>query len=101
MTQVAGVKCYAAISRSASNFILSSVGNAGSSYVATLRRECNATAAAATDVTHNCEYTQSKSGSNRTFSVFTHAPAAGAVTLASFSFAAAGGTGTFFVDVVF
>lgn len=57
--------------------------------------------AAATSMTHMCAYTYTLSGSNRTITALTYAPAAGAVSLTPFSFASAGNTGTFFVDVTF
>lgn len=102
ITQIAGVKCNAAISRSGTSFVVNSLaGGAGASWIFEMLRHCNATTAAATDMTHNCAYTYTASGSNRTVTVFTHAPAAGSVSLTAFSFASAGNTGTFFMDVWF
>lgn len=100
-TQISGVKCNLSISRSGSNMILSQVGNCGTQYIIQLDPQCNATTTAAANMTHSCSYTYTVSGSNRTVTVLTYAPAAGAVTLAAFNFAAAGNTGTFFVDVTF
>lgn len=102
MTQIAGVKCSALISRAGATAIITSVGGGGgASYTIKLDQQCNATAAAASAVTHNLQYTQTASGSNRTITAFTNAPAAGAVSLAAFSFASGGGTGTFFVEALF
>lgn len=99
--QISGAKCNLTISRSGLNFVVSQVGNCGTQYLIMLDAQCNATTAAATSMTHSVSYTYTLSGSNRTVTVFTFAPAAGAVSLAAFSFAAAGNTGTFFMDVVF
>ena len=101
ITQVSGVKCNASVSRSAATCILTSVGNAGAQYQFEMLPHCNATTAAATNMTHMCAYTYTLSGSNRTITALTYAPAAGAGSLAAFSFAAAGNTGTFFMDVTF
>lgn len=101
MTQVAGVNCFATISRSGANFILANVGNAGDAYQIELQRSCNKTAAAATNMPDTNAYSYTASGSSRTVTVFTSTPAAGAVSLAAFSFAAAGNSGTFFIDVWF
>jgi len=101
-TQISGVKCNFSISRSGTNMLVSQVGNCGSQYLIKLDSQCNATTTSASpNTTHNSAYTYTISGSNRTVTVLTFAPAAGAVTLATFSFAAAGGTGTFYMDVLF
>ena len=82
--------------------IVSQVGNCGTQYLIQLDPQCNATTtSAAPAITHSAAYTYTIAGSNRTITVLTYAPAAGAVTLAAFSFAAAGNTGTFFMDVTF
>lgn len=101
-TQISGVKCNFSISRSGTNMVVTQVGNCGAQYLIQLDAQCNATTTSANpNITHNAAHTYTISGSNRTVTVLTFAPAAGAVTLAAFSFAVAGGTGTFFMDVTF
>jgi hypothetical protein len=101
-TQVSGVKCFISVIRSGNNFNISSVGNAGEDYKIAFVPHCNATTASnPTAMTHMTSYTYTHTTSTRIITMNTYAPAAGAVTLSSFSFAAGGNTGTFFVDVLF
>ena len=101
VTQVSGVKCYFGISRSATNAVLTQVGNAGAQYLVMVDPLCNATTSGASNMTHLGVYTLSMSGSNRTLAAYTFVPATGTVSLSAFSFASGGGTGTFFIDVLF
>lgn len=102
ITQISGVKCNASISRSGANAVLTQLGNCGLQYLINLLPQCNATTTSASPpITHNLQYTQTTSGSNRTVTAFTNAPAAGAVSLTAFNFASGGGTGTFFMEALF
>jgi len=100
-TQIGGVKCSLTTSRSGADLVLGSVGNAGEVWRFVIQSPCNATTADAASMTDWAWYTFVASGSNRTVTAYTYDFLSSPPVFATFSFAAAGNTGTFIVDVWF
>jgi len=94
--QIAGVPTNINVSRSGTALLVSPVD---SNEIYQLLPQCNATTANTQTMTQNLNYTVSYSGNNALFQVYTLTPSAGAVSLSAFSFASAGGSGTFFMDI--
>jgi len=89
-------------SRSGSDCVLGSAGNGGTGWVFNILPHCNATSITYTgNMTHNCTYKYTASGSGRTVTAYTFAPAAGAISQALFDFGSAGTTGCFIVDIYY